>query len=57
MADVFLEGLNGTICFGGAGAEQTTLFPVSHFPTINFDAYFQLSQAAFWDLVSFTEPG
>lgn len=32
-------------------------FPLSHFPTINFDAYFQLSQAAFWDLVSFTEPG
>lgn len=57
LADVFLEGLNGTICFGGAGAEQTTLFPLSHFPTINLDAYFQLSQAAFWDLVSFTEPG
>lgn len=51
------KGLNGTICFGGAGAAQTTLFPLSHFPTINFDAYFQLSQAAFWDLVSFTEPG
>lgn len=36
---------------------QTTLFPVSHFPTINFNAYFHLSQAAFGDLVSFTEPG
>lgn len=61
MADVFLKCLNGTICFGGAGAEQTFFFsfffPVSHFPTKNFSAYFQLSHTAFGGLVSFPEPG
>lgn len=32
-------------------------FPVSHFPTKNFSAYFQLSHTAFGGLVSFPEPG